>query len=308
MHADRYGNPLSSGSADACLAYKEGLDRLLAATAGMEACFRRAVEADDGFALGHLGLARARKILGQGGDIAGPLSRARELSRQASLQEQGLVHCIGTLLTGDGVSAWKAIRAHVTRYPRDVLAVQPTTGVFGLIGFSGRADREKEHRDWCEFLAPHFDGDWWFLAQLGFARVESGDAEVGRLDLLRSLEGNPDNANAAHYYGHALYELGQHAEGSDWLTRWMRGYEATGPMSCHLYWHLARPHHAGSRSGAPCQCAHRRRLPAASIRYRGTCVTVRGMVRDGGIRPCPFQRTRNLLCRSTFRPGVCHGR
>ncbi len=239
MHTDRYGNPLTSGSVDATEAYCDGLDCLLAATAGMEEAFQRAVDLDDQFALGHLGLARSRRILGMGGDVSGPLERARKLSSRVCRQEQSLIHCLGLLLEGDSVGAWAAIQLHVSSYPRDVLAVQPSTGVFGLIGFSGRPGREQEHREWCASLAPHFGKDWWFLAQLGFAQVESGDVSNGRLALERSLELNPHNANAAHYYGHALYEQGQHQTGSDWLGRWITGYDAMGPMNCHLQWHLA---------------------------------------------------------------------
>ena len=88
MHTDRYGNPLSSQSAAAREAYVAGLDRLLEATAGMEEAFRQAVAADEDFALAHLGLARARKMLGQGGDVAGPLARARALADGSSLQER----------------------------------------------------------------------------------------------------------------------------------------------------------------------------------------------------------------------------
>lgn len=239
VQSDQYGNPLSSRSAVACGHYRSGLDHLLAATVGMEPAFARAVAADEGFALAHLGLARSRRILGQGGDVAGPLRRAREAVESATAQERSLVHCLGLLLEGESTPAWKAIRSHLARYPRDALALQPTTGVFGLIGFSGRSDREREHLHWCEAMAGHFADDWWFLAQLGFARVESGDAETGLADIERSLALNPDNANAAHYLGHALYELGRHRQVDTRLTEWLAGYDPDGPMNCHLHWHLA---------------------------------------------------------------------
>ena len=239
MESDRYGNPLGSSSADARLAYQAGLDQLLASADGMEESFARAVSADEGFALAHLALARSRRIVGQGGDIAAPLSRARKLARNCSMQEQGQIHCLGLLLEGNSQAAWKAIRQHVQEYPRDALVVQPTTGVFGLIGFSGRPGRETEHLAWCDALSSHYPDDWWFLGQHGFARVEAGQLEPGRRALERSLEINPGSATGAHYFSHFLYECGRHREGFEYLAAWLEGCASPGPLHCHLHWHMA---------------------------------------------------------------------
>ncbi len=239
MESDRYGNPLGSSSADARLAYQAGLDQLLASVDGMEESFARAVSADEGFALAHLALARCRRIAGQGGDTATPLSRARSLARNCSRQERRQIHCLGLLLEGHSQAAWKAIKKHVKEYPRDALVVQPTMGVFGLIGFSGRPGREAEYLAWCDALSPHYPDDWWFLGQHGFARVEAGQLEPGRRDLERSLAINPGSATGAHYFGHLLYESGQHREGFEYLAAWLEDCGSPGPLHCHLHWHMA---------------------------------------------------------------------
>ena len=239
MESDRYGNPLGTTSADARLAYQTGLDQLLASADGMEESFARAVSADEGFALAHLALARSRYLLGQGGDIATPLSRARELARYCSHQERGQIHCMGLLLEGDGQAAWKAIRDHVKEFPRDVLVVQPTTGVFGLIGFSGRPGREAEHLAWCDALLTHYADDWWFLGEYGFAQIEAGWPEQARRFLEQSLMIHPGSATGAHCYAHLLYECGQHREGLEYLTAWLADSGRPGPLIGHLYWHLA---------------------------------------------------------------------
>lgn len=239
MESDRYGNPLGSASADARLAYQAGLDQMLASADGVEESFARAVSADEGFALAHLALARSRRVMGQGGDIATPLSRARHLARNCSEQERGQIHCLGLLLEGNSQAAWRAIQEHVKAYPRDALVVQPTTGVFGLIGFSGRSGREAEHLAWCDALSPHYPDDWWFLGQHGFARVETGRLGPGRKDIERSLAINPGSATGAHYFSHLLYESGRHREGFEYLATWIDDCDSPGPLHCHLNWHMA---------------------------------------------------------------------
>ncbi len=50
--------------------------------------------------------------------------------------------------------------AHSVEYPRDACVVQPCLGVFGLIGFRGKPEREAEHLAFVERLAPHYGDDW----------------------------------------------------------------------------------------------------------------------------------------------------
>ena len=60
---DRYGNELGTQSVAAQEAYLAGAESLMAATPGMDGHFRKAVEADENFALGHISLARAKQLL-----------------------------------------------------------------------------------------------------------------------------------------------------------------------------------------------------------------------------------------------------
>ncbi|WP_204268150.1 hypothetical protein, partial [Escherichia coli] len=69
---DRYGNELSTSSVAARDAYLAGVDSLMAATPGMDTAFQASVEADDGFALGHISLARAKQLLGRGHEAKAP--------------------------------------------------------------------------------------------------------------------------------------------------------------------------------------------------------------------------------------------
>lgn len=236
---DRYGYELGTTSADARDAYQAGMDSLMSATPGMDAAFQKAVEADDGFALGHIALARAKQLLGRGHEAKAPLARAQELAPGASARERSQIAIFEKILTGQGAAALDAIREHMKDWPRDAMALAPATSVFGLIGFSGRVGREQEQ---LEILVPfekHYGGDWWYLTQLAFAQIELGQFEEGRHNIEKALADYPKSAHAAHIHGHLFYETGEREAGLAYLTDWMKDYPRDGLMHCHNSWHLA---------------------------------------------------------------------
>ena len=73
MLADRYGLPISTSSTSARDAYVAGCDGVLSAAHGDAAHLARAIEADPGFALAHVALARARFLMA---DVAGARASA----------------------------------------------------------------------------------------------------------------------------------------------------------------------------------------------------------------------------------------
>ena len=77
MFRDRYGLPLSTGSAAARDAYVEAMDLFLAANAGAELAFARAAVEDPSFALAHAGRARALQMRGRGREAADAMAGAR---------------------------------------------------------------------------------------------------------------------------------------------------------------------------------------------------------------------------------------
>ena len=76
MLKDRYGNELSTASTAARDAYVRGVDSLMAATTGTDTAFADAIAADEGFALAHISLARAKQLLGRGHEAKAPRARA----------------------------------------------------------------------------------------------------------------------------------------------------------------------------------------------------------------------------------------
>jgi Tfp pilus assembly protein PilF len=239
MLADRYGLPLSTRSTAARDAYVAGVDGLLAANVGAETCFERALVCDPDFALAHIAMARWQLLAG---DVAGAkacAAQARACAARTTPREQGQINAIALGIDGNAPASLAAIRDHLAEHPRDAMALAPACGVFGLVGFSGRAQRERELLDMLRALAPHYGADWWFLAMLAFAACESGALDEAEDCIVRSLEGRPDNAHGVHVRTHVLIEQGHSPQALAFLAGWLAGYARAGLMHCHLSWHLA---------------------------------------------------------------------
>ena len=239
MQHDRYGLPITTGSAAARDAYVAGVDCVLSAAHGDRDHLARAVEADPDFALAHVALARARFLVA---DVAGAreaAARARALAPGSTPREQSHVDALCLAIEGKPVDALAATRRHLAEHPRDAMVAAPATGVFGLIGFSGRQDREPEQVAFLDALKPHLADDWWFQSVYAFALEEMGRLDEA-LDVIdRSMAANPANAHGAHIKAHVLYERGEDAAGLAWLDSWLPAYPKAGLMHCHISWHVA---------------------------------------------------------------------
>lgn len=239
MLSDRYGLPLSTSSPLARDAYVAGADCILAAVAGGEAQLGRALEADPEFALAQIALARALFLAAQVPQARTAAARARELVTRATPREQSHVNVLALPIEGKTADAFAATRAHMASFPRDAMALAPATGVFGLLGFSGRPQREEELLELLRGLAPHYGADWWFLSMLAFAACECGRLDEAWDLIEQGLVGNPFNAHGAHIRVHVLYEMGEAKRAAGYLDGWMPGFDKKGLLHCHLSWHAA---------------------------------------------------------------------
>lgn len=239
MLRDRYGLSLSTASADATRAYVEGVDRFLAAHAGPEECFDRAIIADPGFALAHIGLARSLQLQGRGALAQAAAARARDLGGSLDRRERQHVEALGLAVAGQGARALALIREHVAEFPRDVMTLGAANGVYGLIGFSGRQDRNEAMLALLDSVAPAYGDDWWFLGAHGFARTEALGWKAGAPLIERALALAPRNAHAAHAWAHVCYEKGDDHAGATFVAGWMPEYPKAASLHCHLSWHQA---------------------------------------------------------------------
>jgi tetratricopeptide (TPR) repeat protein len=239
MLSDRFGLPLSTSSQAARAAYIAGCDCVLSAEHGGEAHLKQAIEADPNFALPHAALARDRLLMGDMAGARAAAARARELVVNATERERSHVNALCLPIEGKGGEALAATRAHLAQYPRDALVASPAAGVFGLIGFSGRQDREPEQVEFLEALRPHLEDDWWFQHSYAFALEETGRLDEALRWIERSMAARPGNAHGAHIKAHVLYEMGDDRAALDFLESWLPNYPREGLMHCHISWHAA---------------------------------------------------------------------
>ena len=239
MLTDRHGNALTTASAEARDAYVAGVDLLLSANEGAEQAFQRAVAADEGFALAHVGLARVLQVYMRGAEARAATARARELAPTLPARERSHIAALGRLIDGDSAGALAAAREHLREYPRDAMVLAPCTSTLGLIGLSGCAGREADLLQLLDDLADDYGDDWWFGGMHAFAMLETGDIARALPTIDRSLSRNPRNAHGAHIRGHVYYESGDPASGLSYLGDWWRSYGKQGQMHCHISWHLA---------------------------------------------------------------------
>lgn len=239
MFNDRYGLEITTSSAEAFDAYVDGVDRMLTARGDVEARLGAAIEADPIFALAHTALARQHQLMARGREARTTMQTAAELTSGVTERERQHVDIYAQLIAGKVPEALELTRAHVERYPRDAFALAPACGVFGMIGFSGRKNRESEQLELLEPLATHYGDDWWFLTVHAFALLETGDWRRGRQLAERSLEQRPDNAHGAHTLVHALFEAGADDEAIGFLAEWLPAADRGSLLHCHNWWHYA---------------------------------------------------------------------
>ena len=239
MREDRYGLAITTASDAAAAAYREALDLLLSAWPGALDGFDRAIAADPGFALAHLGRARLLQMTARLPEARQAAEMARACAVGATAREQGQVAILSRMLAGDGPGALTAAEAHLRTHPRDALVLSLPLGAFGLYAFSGRADHDQARVALCESLAAEYAGDWWFTGYLGWSLTEAGRREEGLRHTLAALELRPRNANAAHALAHAHFDRGEAEAGRRFVAAFLPGYDRAGLLNGHLGWHLA---------------------------------------------------------------------
>src|SRR2546421_870035 len=239
MERDRYGLTLSTASAEAAAAYREGLDLTLAAYPGAQACFEQALRHDEGFALAHAGLARHHQIYSRMPQAREAIARARAFESGVTPREKTHISILGLLLDGQPSKALEALLQHLEEFPRDALPLSLALGAFGLYAFSGRADHDAARLALCRKLAPQYGEDWWFLTHLGWAHTEAGELDAGGRTAQRSLELRRENAHGAHAYAHFFTEAGEAQDGERFVEDWLPGYDPGAMLYAHINLHPA---------------------------------------------------------------------
>jgi len=236
---DRYGNPLSTGSAKAADLYVEALDAYLGGNVGDQTGLEAAIAEDESFALAHVTLARLRQFTGDMKGAKVSLAAALAAVDGATARERRHVNIIRAAIESPADDALALVNEHIDEFPTDAFVLAQANGVYSLIGFSGRKGRNDEQIGLLRRTATAYGDDWWFLSALAFAENESELHTDARTHGERSHELRKDNAHNAHTLAHIDYETGKPSEGATFLAEWRPGYGRDGILFTHLSWHHA---------------------------------------------------------------------
>lgn len=308
--ADRYGLPLSTSSATAAARYVDGIDVTLSGNAGADELLAAAVAADEGFALAQAALARAEQFRGQVAPARTRAARARALAASLTARERGHVEAIAVAVEGNNARALELVREHVREFPRDAFVLSQASGVYGLIGFSGRQERNEEQFALMDSVTAAYGDDWWFLSAYAFAANELFQTERARRLVERSLELYPRNGHAAHTMGHVFFETGDDASGASFLGGWLPGYDPAAQLHCHLSWHWALFElNAGNHDTVlelydGCISPAASRWNALGTVADGASLLWRCDLYGPAIAPERWQALRDYAAKSFGRPGV----
>ena len=237
---DRYGLPISTGSALAAERYVEGVDFLLSYNFGLEERLNQAIEADEGFALPHAALALISMFRAELAEARARVHHARALEAGISRRERQLVETIELFVNGEGRRSLALIHEHLAEFPRDALVIRLAHRLY-VLGCSGAGvpNYPQEMLALLKSVELDYGDDWVFLGEYSFAHHECGLLGDARRLAERSLELRPTNAFASHSVAHVFLEQGDHPGGTDFLGNWLNGYDRRGPFHHHLSWHLA---------------------------------------------------------------------
>ena len=154
---DRYGLPLSTDSASAASAYREGVDLMLSAWPGAAEAFERAIDADPDFGLPHAARARIHSFYQQSEAARKAAAAAREkVAHRGTMRERGHVETLALAVEGNLPAALSSALGHLENFPRDAVVLSLPLGAFGLFAFSGMADHDRARQDLCERHARHY--------------------------------------------------------------------------------------------------------------------------------------------------------
>jgi len=239
MH-DMLGNSVTAASAQALGAYERAVDAHLHACPGVAQALEEAIAADPDFVLAHALRALWLQMFGRIDEARAALGRAEAGAAGTSAREQSYVALVSAIVGGRAPEALARVQQHAQRFPTDVLSASTAMGAYGLFAFCGRRDHDAARRAFIEALAPQLPAELpWLLMQLGWVRIEDGEAEEGLELARRSLAARPHNGHGAHVLLHGLYETQRPEQALQFLADWLPGYADDALMWGHLQWHGA---------------------------------------------------------------------
>ncbi len=218
-------------------AYQEAIDCILGSQTGAAEALDKALGPEPTFAAA----AAARYLVAKDArdpDAARFKNIAEEASADARDWERSHVDILLRLIDAPGKNIADA-RAHIEKYPADLLVISQLAGYFF---FYGGAEKRHAVLELLESVEHALTDDWAHLNRLGFAASEIGDRARGRELIERALEARPEAMYSIHGLAHVLHDEGAVDESAKLLGDWLQTHEVAargGWMYSHVQWHMA---------------------------------------------------------------------
>jgi tetratricopeptide (TPR) repeat protein len=238
MRTDAYGLTVTTASADAVATYDRAVRALLGWQADALALFQAAAAHDPGLALAHAGIAVCLFLEERFTETKAATDAARAAAPALSERERSHVEALTLWTSGKVDDAAGAMRAHLERFPRDVMVFQRLYYVYFWQG------RFPEMLELTTAMVPHYPGESFALGLHAFALEETGrcDEAVRAADAALALD--PRDAWGVHALAHALYESADFDVGLTRLPPAIHPCRGLNWFRNHLLWHLALLHFA----------------------------------------------------------------
>ena len=232
---DARGLPLTT-SEEAARAYRQGVDRMLSYSLGVDEALERAIELDPDFALAHAQLGLFHLFRGNAKRAAELANRANELAQNTTTRERRHAAILGATARGKASEAPALVDEHLRETPRDAPILLQW---FGANFYGGGVEKRERMLDKFDSLAPAYGDDWWFLSWHAFANHEMDNLERARVLVQRSLDLRRQNGQAAHAMSHVFFEEHDLTGGAGFLGEWLDDFPERAGFYRHLTWHQA---------------------------------------------------------------------
>jgi tetratricopeptide (TPR) repeat protein len=233
--ADRYGQVVSTRSAEAATSYYDAVDRCLALDATAVEAFRAALAADPDLAVAYAGLGVSLASDGRDDEARAAFGDARRLLHAGSDRLTSRERRQIELVTSPP-EYLAAFDEHLEAYPGDLLVLSVAAGLL-----SGRRVAAGTGRDGLLGLARRcvaaFPGDWALEGIRAMELEEAWSFDAAEAAAQLALRARPDNRAACHGYVHVLHETGRLVALEAFLADWFDRVDDQSPLQTHLHWH-----------------------------------------------------------------------
>jgi Flp pilus assembly protein TadD len=238
MPTDAWNLPVTTTSAKALEHYDNGVRGLLGWEATALEEFEAAVREDPALALAHAGRGVCLFLEERFAEARTAVETARSTVGGAAPRERGHVEAMAQLVAGKPPDAERAMKEHLTAFPRDLAVLQRLYFIWFWQG------RFPEMLDFVAAIARHYDAAPFFGGLHAFALEQANRCDEAVRMADAAIERNPRDAWGVHALGHALYEAGVFDTGITRLPPATHRCTGLNWFHNHLVWHLALMHFA----------------------------------------------------------------